>query len=482
MNYLYDIVDIDGYEDIKQVIEKMNEKKVFIHSYNNGIRTLNDDLTINPVSNLILTILTSFSTLERNTTIERSKSGLLQSATVGKWSGGKYLPYGYKRDNKYLVIDENEEKIIKKIFELYLSGDGTLKICNYLNDNKIPTRFNSLNIKELNINGFVKQSSDFIWKDGTIYKILTNPLYKGERIFKGITVKSPIIIDPDQWERVNQLLKSKSNLIGNNTKYNYLFDRKLIKCGICGYNYYALKRSNNKDNRYTCISTRYKKNCGNVGIGIDKLNNAIWYFIRRSQSLIDQINQSIDNNSIKENILEIEKKLSEERKKIETFQSNEEKLIDLLLSDKITRELYDNRYNTLKSYWGESLSIEKELVIEKDKLIEFETKQNDLNNQLKNIKATPSLLKKMVNDIVKEITIYPVKGGYSLSNISNDKMVIIQLSLYTSTIPLYFIISHYSDLIQPLEKTDFDFQSYIVIGDSKELKKRITKIRHKIEM
>jgi hypothetical protein len=89
----------------------------------------------------------------------------------------------------------------------------------------------------------------------------------------------------------------------------------------------------------------------------------------------------------------------------------------------------------------------------------------------------------MVNDIIKEVKIYPVKGGYILSDrVKNDKMVIIQLSLYTSLLPIYFIISQYSELIQPVEKNDIDFQSLLIIGDSKEMKKKITKIQHRIEM
>ena len=54
---------------------------------------------------------------------------------------GSFAPYGYMKDPKdkyHLVIDEDAAKVVRKIFEMYNSGDGVVKICNYLNKNKIP--------------------------------------------------------------------------------------------------------------------------------------------------------------------------------------------------------------------------------------------------------------------------------------------------------------------------------------------------------
>lgn len=47
---------------------------------------------------------------------------------------------GYTKDeNGHLVIVEDEARIVKKIFELYLNGLGVRKIKKYLEENKIKT-------------------------------------------------------------------------------------------------------------------------------------------------------------------------------------------------------------------------------------------------------------------------------------------------------------------------------------------------------
>ncbi len=54
---------------------------------------------------------------------------------------GSFAPYGYMKDPKdkyHLVIDKEAGEVVKKIFSMYASGKGALKICKYLNDNKIP--------------------------------------------------------------------------------------------------------------------------------------------------------------------------------------------------------------------------------------------------------------------------------------------------------------------------------------------------------
>ncbi len=115
---------------------------------------------------------------------------------------------------------------------------------------------------------------------------------------------------------------------------------------------------------------------------------------------------------------------------------------------------------------------------------QFERKQNDLNEHLKNIKSSPTMFKTMVNDIVSKIIIYPVNDtNYVLSNkTKQDKMVFVQLYLYTSIEPIQFIISQRSDLIQKLETNEFDIESGFVIGEFKEIKKRIDKIRFQISL
>ena len=58
----------------------------------------------------------TFAQFERELTSERTRDKLLERAQKGLWNGG-IVPFGYKSENKRLVVHEEESKIIKVIFE-----------------------------------------------------------------------------------------------------------------------------------------------------------------------------------------------------------------------------------------------------------------------------------------------------------------------------------------------------------------------------
>lgn len=68
----------------------------------------------------------------RSSLIERKKSGNFLGATA---------PYGYKKDpnNKFhLVIDEKEAEVVKRVFRLYLEGNGLTRIAQILTKDGVP--------------------------------------------------------------------------------------------------------------------------------------------------------------------------------------------------------------------------------------------------------------------------------------------------------------------------------------------------------
>lgn len=54
---------------------------------------------------------------------------------------GSFAAYGYvkdPRDKYHLIIDEGAAQVVRKIFDMYLSGVGVCTICNFLNKKRIP--------------------------------------------------------------------------------------------------------------------------------------------------------------------------------------------------------------------------------------------------------------------------------------------------------------------------------------------------------
>lgn len=86
---------------------------------------------------------------------------------------GSHPPFGYKKsttEKNKLVIDEEEAKIVKQIFDLYMSGKSTIDIVKIFYDKKIKTPAQYSNMAK-----YIKGNE--YWGKSTITKILKNKTY-----------------------------------------------------------------------------------------------------------------------------------------------------------------------------------------------------------------------------------------------------------------------------------------------------------------
>ena len=63
---------------------------------------------------------------------------------------GDYTPYGYKKneeDKHKLEIEPVSASIVRRIFDMFTSGDSLTKICDTLTNEKIPTPSMQKNMK-----------------------------------------------------------------------------------------------------------------------------------------------------------------------------------------------------------------------------------------------------------------------------------------------------------------------------------------------
>jgi site-specific DNA recombinase len=439
--------------DVLTLIGKLTDRKIWVHSLNNNnLRTLDENGNEDNMTKLLLTILSSIAELERKTTIERSLSGLASSIKHGNWTGGKYLPYGYKRENKKLLIDEDEAIVVRRIFQLHNSGNGTSRIANILNQQKIPTRYNKVVENQVKVSGLLRDGTSFKWVGGTIYSILTNKVYIGEKEGKnkltGLILSSPSIIDKDLFE-ITQLRLKETNT-RTSTRFLYILHGK-TKCGCCGLTYFPHKRISNKDNTYKCLSKRYGTECENYGIGIPKLNNGVWTILRTNQEQIENILDINKNklafqkeiNELKERVVFIEKEITDNKRK-------EQRILELYINSKYDTNLLNKNHleitNIIDSLSNELTQIKDEIVSKKD----FIEKQFKASNYLKRIKEDAHILKKTFEKVINKVIIYPVVKNDVPNVFSNkqDKLVYIELYTYINIEkPLCFVISQRSTKI-----------------------------------
>ena len=145
--------------------------------------------TTTSMGRLTLNILLSFAQFEREVTGERIRDKIAASKKKGMWMGG-CTPLGYKKEDKKLIIEENDAKKVKLIFDKYLELKSVPKLMEWLKKENIKT----------------KSSRDFY--KGQLYHMLSNKVYIGKIIHKDNVYEGEHIgiIDDITFERVQKLL------------------------------------------------------------------------------------------------------------------------------------------------------------------------------------------------------------------------------------------------------------------------------------
>lgn len=363
----------------------------------------------------------------RSSLIERKKAGNFLGVTA---------PYGYQKDpnNKFhLIINEKEAEAVKRVFRLYLEGNGLTRIAQILTKDGIPVPGESRNIGKTR-----KTALYSSWKQTTIRRILDNRVYLGELVqFKRrkinykskrrITVPEEeryicrgtheAIIDEESFNAVQNILKKNKSFKG--TKHDYLF-KGLLYCEECGarlnitYSNYALKKYG--EYRYTTIcysySRLYSDICTRHSNSIPELEEVLIKHIKEfcSRYINENLQDELISMAKKQKQLEL-KQISNE-KRLETIS---QKISDIglyiknLYMDKVKGVVSENDYISLVSDFTKDRD---NLIKEKEELITI------MNNQKPQIDETAKIeklakefislekpTKQLLNELIEKITI-----------------------------------------------------------------------------
>ena len=141
---------------------------------------------------------------------KKIRSAKHAKAVNGK--GGKtYAPIGYRKDPDdkfHLLIDEETAWIVRKIFDLYMSGLGVRQIRDYLEDNKVINPSALLHIRRERYYPELRYDEDeslrYRWSSDMVGRVLHNEVYIGNSV---------------HYRNIKPTNKSKSR---RNSKENYM--------------------------------------------------------------------------------------------------------------------------------------------------------------------------------------------------------------------------------------------------------------------
>ena len=157
--------------------------------------------TTTSMGRLTLNILLSFAQFEREVTAERIRDKFAASRAKGMWMGG-WAPLGYDVKERKLVVNPAEAKTVRMIFERFVEvGSATVLA------------------KALRAEGVTTKRGSPIDK-GFIYKTLSNRIYLGEAVHKGVSHpgEHKAIVDHTLWDKAHEVLKASPRQRAANTR------------------------------------------------------------------------------------------------------------------------------------------------------------------------------------------------------------------------------------------------------------------------
>lgn len=327
---------------------------------------------------------------------KKIRTALHTMQSEGKWVGG-CPPFGYKidpKDKNHLVIDELEAPIVKRVFDMFLSGIRINQIRDIFNKEKIPT-FSTTRNRNFKRNGSRGDIYGY-WCNSTIKKILQNRLYTGDMIqnrrsrlsykYRKIicnpkenwiiveNTHEPII-DKNTFYKVQSLLPKQHQR--NDKKELFLLDG-LLKCADCGHNIgIRARRANGKSTTVCNYYRKYNKDfrlCTSHGFDYDTLEHGVVNEIKKviylvsNDTLESEILKKHKNNNTLDTYIKTKQKLENE---LETIKNNLDNMYIDKLQNKITEEMYIRIQEKLN----------KEISLKKDKLMEINEYLDKLNKE-----------------------------------------------------------------------------------------------------
>lgn len=344
----------------------------------------------------------------RSSLTERRKAGNFLGVTA---------PYGYQKDpnNKYhLIIEPKEAEVVRKVFALYLQGNGLTRIAQILTKDGVPVPGEARDI------GKTKKTVLYSsWKQTTIRRILENRVYLGDLVQfkrKNVNYKSKIrvkvpeeervickgtheaIITEEEFNKVQQILNKNTSFKG--TKHDYLF-KGLLFCAECGarlnvtYSNYALKKYG--EYRYTTICYSYSRLYSDI---CTRHSNSIPVLEELLISHIKEVCQRYISEDLQNELVKIAQQ--EKRKQQEQFDARkaieelEQKIED---SSLYIKNLYKDKVKGIVSE-TDYIQLTQEFAKDRDSYIEEKSKLEEQLNQKCAQKEDIGKLEKLANEFI----------------------------------------------------------------------------------
>ena len=347
----------------------------------------------------------------------KNTSDKVRKVMQSKGMSGKHLttnpPFGYMKspdDKEQWIIDEPAAEVVKRIFDLCISGLGPTQIAKKLKAEKVmtPTEYwNSIGRKCSN-----PPAVPFGWVADTVSNILDKQEYCGDTVNFRTTSKSfklkkrlerpqdewqifenthPAIVDRETFALVQELRKhrrrpTKSGIVS-------MFSG-LLYCADCGEKLYYSVTNNYKREQAYFFCSSYRKNSDICSahyirekviekLVLESMQRVLWY-VQSYEKLFAQKQLENFGEQKKKELTEKRRELDKAKRRIREIDT----VIQKLYEDNATGKVNDDRFATM------SMSLETEQE-------ELKTKVPQLETELENAQIATEGLQRFIEKAKK---------------------------------------------------------------------------------
>ena len=321
------------------------DHKIQLYIINPYMRLFNDDRTqIDTTASIVFSV---FSTIAENEMVikkcrfMRAKNELTMQ---GKKSAGSVI-FGYMKDkDKKCVPHPLNSQIISDLFNHYITHEDTSLHETYqYASSKWPELFPTVEYKKA-------QHKIRHFFDTTLYST-GNWCY-------------PPLISQETMDKVKEKMAGARCQARYNSKLE-LLGRGKVRCKHCGN---IMTGCGGNVNAYCCSTDKLHS----LQINFKALDWLIWEEVKVAANIASTIDNSTKVIEVSNQIKEKNNILSQLNIYISTLRDKQDKLVALYLDDKIAKDIYDKRYESLND----------ELTIKEKELESLQTQINELNSVL----------------------------------------------------------------------------------------------------
>ncbi len=312
--------------------------------------------------------------------------GQYESLSKGNYIGGP-LPFGYRVENKKIVIDEARAEIIREIFSEYVNGKTVPEI-----------------VDNLTAKGVLYKGKPFVLN--TVYKMLKSARYAGIYYYKDKFYDNiyPPIISKDLLSKVQILTEeNKKGTTGKEEKF--LLRNKLV-CGYCGKSIQG-DSGTSKTGKivyyYKCMERKRTHGCNKKINRKDALEdlvvNSTLRLLSKPETVSFIAEQVIRQHKEKAESDSLMKILSDQKADASKALNNILKAIEAGIINETTKKRMEELEKTIAD-------LNEKILLEKAKADNFLTKEEICDFILKTIKKNPQA---MIRILIKQVVVYDDK-------------------------------------------------------------------------